>query len=279
MPDTASLSPRLDFKPIAGAMGAEIRGIDLREVDSQTFGAIHQALLDHGAIFFRDLDITPAQQMAFARRWGTVHLHPHMPCLPDHPGIIEVLKKETDTTVFGENWHTDQMFTPTPARVTMLYAKEVPPFGGDTMFANLYLAYDALSDGMKDVIGRLRTVNQYDKQKKRPAAMAVTAPDVPAELAEHPLVREHPETGRKALYISNHTITRRIAGMTDEESRPLLDYLINHATRPEFTCRFRWEVGSMAIWDNRRVLHYPINDYNGYRRLMHRITIEGERTS
>ena len=279
MPDTASMSPRLGVKPIAGAMGAEISGVDLREVDDQTFAAIHQALLDYGAIFFRDLDITPAQQMAFAQRWGEVHLHPHMPCLPDHPGVIEVLKKETDTSVFGENWHTDQMFTPTPARVTLLYAKEVPPFGGDTMFANLYLAYDTLSDGMKDVIGRLKTVNQYNKQKKRPAAMAPTAPEVPAEPAEHPLVRSHPETGRKALYISNPGITRRIAGMTEEESAPILNYLMDHATRPEFTCRFRWEVGSMAVWDNRRVLHYPINDYNGYRRLMHRITIEGERTS
>jgi alpha-ketoglutarate-dependent taurine dioxygenase len=271
--------PRLDVKPIAGAMGAEVRGVDLSQaLDERTFGLVHQALLDHGAIFFRDQGITPAQQMAFARRWGKVHLHPHMNCLPNHPGIIEVLKKESDTSVFGENWHTDQMFTPTPARVTILYAKEVPPFGGDTMFANLYLAYDTLSDGMKKMIGGLRTVNLYDKQKKRPAAMAPTAPDVPAEPAEHPLVREHPETGRKALYISNPGITRKISGLTEEESEPILSYLINHATKPEFTCRFRWEVGSMAIWDNRRVLHYPINDYNGYRRLMHRITIEGERT-
>ena len=271
--------PRIDVKPIAGAMGAEVRGVDLsQELDERTFGFVHQALLDHGAIFFRDQDITPAQQMAFARRWGTVHLHPHMNCLPNHPGIIEVLKKESDTSVFGENWHTDQMFTPTPARVTILYAKEVPPFGGDTMFANLYLAYDSLSDGMKNMIGSLRTINLYDKQKKRPAAMAPTAPDVPAEPAEHPLVREHPETGRKALYISNPGITRKIAGLTEEESAPLLSYLIGHATQPEFTCRFRWEVGSMAVWDNRRALHYPINDYNGYRRLMHRITIEGERT-
>ena len=272
-------SARLDVKPIAGAMGAEVRGVDLsQELDERTFGFVHRALLDHGAIFFRNQDITPAEQMAFARRWGKVHLHPHMSCLPDHPGIIEVLKKETDTSVFGENWHTDQMFTPTPARVTILYAKEVPPAGGDTMFANLYLAYDTLSDGMKKMIAGLRTVNLYDKQKKRPAAMAPTQPDVPAEPAEHPLVREHPETGRKALYISNPGITRRIAGLTEEESAPLLSYLIGHATQPEFTCRFRWEVGSMAIWDNRRVLHYPINDYNGYRRLMHRITIEGERT-
>jgi taurine dioxygenase len=260
-------------------MGAEIDGVDLaHELDEATFGAVHQALLDHGAIFFRDQDITPAQQMSFARRWGEVHLHPHMPCLPDYPGIIEIVKKEDDTTVFGENWHTDQMFTPTPARVTILYAKQVPPVGGDTLFANLYQAYDALSDGMKAALADLRTISVYDKQKKRPAAMTPTEPDIPAEPAEHPLVRRHPETGRKALYLCHGGITRRIAGMTEEESRPLLSYLINHATRPEFTCRFRWETGSMAIWDNRRVLHYPVNDYAGYRRVMHRITIEGERT-
>ena len=269
----------LEVRRVAGAMGAELHGIDLSQgVDDGAFGAIHRALLEHGVIFFRDQDITPAQQMAFAKRWGKIHFHPHMGYVADQPGLIEVLKKEDDTTVFGEDWHTDQMFTPTPARVTMLYAKEVPPAGGDTLFANLYMAYDALSDGMKAMIADLRTINQYDKQKKRPAAMQATRPDEAAEIAEHPLVRVHPETGRKALYISNSTITRHISGMTAEESRPILSYLLTHATKPEFTCRFRWEVGSMAIWDNRRALHYPINDYNGYRRLMHRITVEGERT-
>ena len=270
---------QIEVNPIAGAMGAEIHGIDLaHELDDSTFPEIHQALLEHGAIFFRDQNITPSQQMDFARRWGKVHLHPHMPCLPNHPGIIEIVKKETDTVVFGANWHTDQMFTPTPARVTMLYAKEVPPAGGDTLFSNLYLAYDTLSDGMKALIANLYTVSIYDKKKTRPAAMAPTAPDEAPEPAEHPLVRRHPETGRKALYISNASITRCIAGMTEDESRPLLTYLMTHATRPEFTCRFRWRVGSLAVWDNRRVLHNPINDYHGYRRVMHRITIEGERT-
>jgi len=269
----------IDIKPLTGAMGAEIHGVDLSHVDDRTFDAVHRALLDHGVIFFRDQDITPNAQMAFAKRWGEIHLHPHMRCLPDHPGIIEIVKKEDDTTVFGENWHTDQMFTPTPARVTILYAKQVPPVGGDTIFANLHMAYDTLSDGMKDLISDLRTISVYDKQKKRPAAMTPTAPDEAPEPAEHSLVRPHPETGRKALYLCHAGITRQIAGMTEEESRPILSYLIKHATKPEFTCRFRWEVGSMAIWDNRRALHYPVNDYYGYRRVMHRITIEGERTS
>ena len=270
---------QLEVKPVTGAMGAEIRGIDLsRELDEATFSAVHRALLDHGAIFFNDQDISPAQQMAFAKRWGDVHHHPHMPSLAGHPGIIEIVKKEDDSTVFGANWHTDQMFTPTPARLTMLYAKQVPPVGGDTLFANLYQAYETLSIGMQAMIADLRTVSIYDKKKTRPAAMTPTAINVDAQPAEHPLVREHPETGRKALYLCHIGITRQIAGMTEEESRPLLTYLINHASRPEFTCRFRWQVGSMVVWDNRRTLHYPVNDYLGYRRVMHRITIEGERT-
>lgn len=270
---------QLAVVPLTGAMGAEIHNVDLsQDLDAKTFGAIHQVLLDYGVIFFRNQNITPAQQMAFAGRWGNVHLHPHMPCLPDHPGIIEIVKKEDDTTVFGANWHTDQMFTPTPARYTMLYAKQVPPVGGDTLFANLYMAYDTLSDGMKNLIADLHTISIYDKKKKRPAAMKPTAPEVDAEPAEHPLVRQHPETGRKALYLCHIGITRQIAGMTEDESKPLLNYLFNHATKPDFTCRFRWQVGSMAIWDNRRALHYPVNDYYGYRRVMHRITIEGERT-
>ncbi len=269
----------LDVNPLTGGVGAEIRGVDLsRKLDERGFAAINQVLLDHGVIFFREQNITPAQQMAFATHWGEIHLHPHMRCLPDHPGVIEIVKKEDDTTVFGENWHTDQMFTPTPARVTILYAKQVPPVGGDTLFANLYMAYDTLSDGMKAMIANLRTISIYDKKKKRPAAMTPTAPDDDPEPAEHPLVRQHPETGRKALYLCHIGITRQIVGMTEEESRPTLSYLIAHATRPEFTCRFRWEPGSMAVWDNRRALHYPVNDYYGYRRVMHRITIKGERT-
>ncbi len=268
-----------DVQPISGALGAEVHGVDLAEdLDDDTFGAVHQTLLDHGVIFFRDQDITPAQQLALAKRWGSLHLHPHIPSLPDHPGIMEIVKDVDDVHTLGGKWHTDQMFTATPTRATMLYAKEVPPAGGDTLFANLYLAYDALSDGMKEMIGGLRTVNVYNKKKGRAAAMQVTNPDEEAPPAVHPLVRPHNETGRNALYLCYNDITRRFDGMTDEESRPLLDYLVDHATRPEFTCRFRWAPGSLALWDNRCVLHLAVNDYHGYRRVMHRITIQGEPT-
>ena len=269
----------VDVQPIAGALGAEVYGVDLAyDLDEKTFGAVHQALLDNGVIFFRDQDITPAQQLKLAKRWGSVHLHPHLPSLPNHPGILELIKDVDDRHNIGGNWHTDQMFTPTPARATMLYAKEVPAAGGDTMFANLYMAYDSLSEGMKAMVADLRTISLYDKTKKRPAAKQVTAPDEDPEPAEHPLIRPHNETGRNVLYISYEGITRRIAGMTEAESQPLLSYLMDHATRPEFTCRFRWEPGSLALWDNRCVLHLALNDYHGQRRVMHRITIEGERT-
>jgi len=271
----------LEAIPLSGAMGAEIRGADLRDVGDETFADIHNILLDHGMIFFRDQDISPAQQLDFAKRWGEPHFHPYMPGLPDHPEIIEIVKNPEDTHTFGGQWHTDQMFTPTPAMGTMLYAKEVPEAGGDTLFGNLYLAYDALSDGMKEAIAELRTFNLYDKKKGRAATMKnqLKEPEKPAEPAVHPLVRPHGETGRPVLYICYDRITRHIVDWTPEESRPLLDYLRAHASRPEFTCRLRWEPGTLAFWDNRCVQHMALNDYHGYRRVMHRITIRGERTS
>ena len=271
----------LEAVPLSGAMGAEILGANLRDVDDKTFAAIHDILLDHGMIYFRDQDITPAQQLALARRWGEPHFHPYMPGLANHPEIIEIVKNPEDTHTFGGNWHTDQMFTPTPAMGTMLYAKEVPAAGGDTMFANLYLAYETLSDGLKAAISPLRTFNLYDKKRGRSSVMRgkLKEPEKPAEPAEHPLVRIHTETGKPVLYICYNRITRHIVGMSEEESVPLLDFLRHHSTRPEFTCRLRWEVGTLAFWDNRCVQHMALNDYHGQRRVMHRITIRGERTS
>jgi len=254
-------------------MGAEIFGVDLsQDLDNETFGEIYQALLNHGAIFFRDQDITPAQQVAFARRFGDIHLHPHIRGLPEQPEVFPIIKDVDDKVVLGGEWHTDQMFTNTPVRVTMLYAKEVPPYGGDTMFANAALAYDNLSDGMKEMLEGLMTLNQYNKKKPRAAAMKVEDVEEEAPQAVHPLVRTHAETGRKVIYLCYEGITRHIIGMTPEESRPLLDYLRTHVVRPEHTCRFRWREGSLGLWDNRTVQHLALNDYAGHRRVMHRIT-------
>ncbi len=270
----------LEIIRLAGACGAEIRGVDVAQMDEATFNDIHQALLDHGVIYFRNQSLTPDQQVAFARRWGDIHTHPYLRSLPERPEIIEIVKEPEDRAGFGDQWHTDQIFTPTPAMATMLYAKVVPPFGGDTLFASMYAAYDALSPGMKALARRLKTYNLYDKEKPRAGKMAakVSEKDKPAEPAIHPLVRVHPETRRPALYLTETKTTRGFEGLTAEESEPLLRYLLDHATRPEFTCRLRWEAGTLGIWDNRSMMHMALNDYHGHRRVMHRITIKGEKT-
>jgi taurine dioxygenase len=210
----------------------------------------------------------------------------------EHPEILEIIKEEGDTKAFGEVWHTDQMFNPKPAKATILYAKETPNAGGDTMFTNLYLAYETLSAPMKEMINGVKTWNVGDRKTLAQNGPMASAPrqgryvgnekmaakvrdpgDVQTEAA-HPLVRTHPDTGRKALYIGNHTQT--LDGFNRAEARPILDFLMAHAVQPEFTCRFRWEPGSLAIWDNRCTQHRALNDYHGKRRRMHRITIAGD---
>ena len=282
---------RIKVKPIAGALGAEIGGVDLADLDDKTFEEIKAAWLEHLVVFFRNQAITPPQQIAFAKRFGEIHHHPYMKGMEEHPDILEIIKEEGDTKAFGEVWHTDQMFNPKPAKATILYAKETPDAGGDTMFANMYLAYDTLSGPMKALLGSVKTWNIGDRKKlgqggklgavregnyASNAKMDAKVRD-PGDLqteAAHPIVRTHPETGRKALYISSHTQT--LDGFSRAEARPILDFLAAHAVHPEFTCRFRWEVGSLAIWDNRCTQHRALNDYPGKRRRMHRITIAGD---
>jgi taurine dioxygenase len=282
---------RIEVKPIAGALGAEIAGVDLGNMDDGAFEEIAAAWLEHLVVFFRRQTITPEQQIAFAKRFGEIHHHPFMKGMDEHPEILEIIKEEGDTRAFGEVWHTDQMFNPKPAKATILYAKETPDAGGDTLFANMYLAYEALSDPMKGLLEGVKTWNVGDRQtlsrngaigppregryagNEKMAAKVREPGDLQTECA-HPLVRTHPETGRKALYISNHTQT--LEGFRRDEARPILDFLMIHAVQPEFTCRFRWEVGSLAIWDNRCTQHRALNDYPGKRRRMHRITIAGD---
>ncbi len=277
----------IEVRPIAGALGAEISGIDLAsDLNDGVFEHVHGAFLKHNVIFFRGQKLTPAQQVAFARRFGEIHLHPFVQGLDEQPEIIELIKREDEKRNFGGTWHTDQAFSPKPVLGTILYARETPPYGGDTLFANLYLAYEELSEGMKRMIADLRTHNVGDRGKraggpsraersKGETTMRIREPD-PNEPTEavHPLVRTYPETGRKALYLSSHTI--RFEDMTEEESAPLLAWLRQHITRPEFTCRFRWEPGSLAVWDNRCTQHKALNDYAGFRRVMHRITVKGD---
>ena len=277
---------RLEVEPLSGNIGAIIDGVDLSRLDDETFAELHQAWLDHCVIFLRNQDITPEQQIAFARRFGEIHFHPYMRGLDDHPEILEIVKEPGDGYTFGAVWHTDQMFNPQPAMATMLYAKEVPSRGGDTMFSNQYLAYETLSRPMQDLLSSLQTFNvgdgfrrsvgmsnRKDRYASNPAMREkVRDPgNVPTE-ATHPLIRTHPETGRKVLYIGSHTQT--LDGFSEPEADLLIDYLRHHSARLEFTCRFRWEVGSLALWDNRCVQHQALADYNERRR-MHRITIAG----
>jgi len=281
---------RITVKPIAGALGAEIGGVDLARLDDATFAEIKSAWLAHLVVFFRDQNITPEQQIAFAKRFGEIHHHPFMQGMDDYPDILEIIKEEGDSKAFGEVWHTDQMFNPKPAKATILYAKETPEAGGDTMFTNMYLAYETLSEPMRALLSGVKTFNVGERKKLGRTSeittregryagnskMAAKLKD-PGELvteACHPLVRTHPETGRQALYLSNHTQT--LDGFKPGEARPIIDYLAAHAVEPEFTCRFRWQVGSLAIWDNRCTQHRALNDYPGQRRRMHRITIAGD---
>lgn len=272
----------LDIRPIAGALGAEIHGVDLgRDLDPSTVAALRRAFLDHLVIFFREQELPPDRFLSLARYFGTPVEYPFVKGIEGYPEIIAVAKLENERTNFGGIWHSDTTYLDIPPMGTMLLAREVPPVGGDTLFANMYLAYETLSPGMRRLLDGLRAVSssakadvtktREDRIRSDPTAMARQ------ELtAEHPVVRTHPETGRKALYVNiAHTV--RFADMTEEESRPLLDYLHQHQTRPDFTCRFSWRVGSLAFWDNRATQHYPLNDYHGYRRVMHRITLAGDR--
>ena len=272
----------LEIRPIAGALGAEIGGIDLAEdLDGGTIAAIRRAWLDHLVIFFREQRLAPERFLDFARRFGEVIEYPFIKGIDGFPEITPVVKLEHETVNFGGLWHTDTAYLEYPPMGTMLIAREVPPFGGDTLFANMYLAYETLSPGLQRLLDGLVAVNtsaKADVTKTREDRIRDAAKtDAKREyVAEHPVVRTHPETGRKALYVNGgHTV--RFKDMTEAESTPLLQYLFTHQQRPEFTCRFHWDLGSIAFWDNRCTQHNPINDYHGHRRVMHRVTLAGDK--
>jgi alpha-ketoglutarate-dependent taurine dioxygenase len=272
--------------PIAGALGAEIAGVDLSgSLSDRVIGAIRRALLDHLVVFFHDQHLTPEQQLDFGRRFGALQVHDFVEAKAGYPEILEVRKEPEETRNFGGGWHTDVSYLERPSLGSVLYALEVPDYGGDTLFANQYLAYEALSDGMKAMLDGMIAIhsarrpygpNAARAQDYGPSSMRFKFSEAAEAETEHPVVRTHVESGRKALYV-NRTFTLRFKDMTEEESLPLLDFLCRHAVRPEFTCRFRWRPGSIAFWDNRCVQHNAINDYRGQRRVMHRVTIEGER--
>ena len=270
----------LEIRPIAGALGAEVRGVDLRKpLSAETAAAIRQAWLKHLVLFFRDQPLDREQYMAFARGIGRPIEYPFVKGVPGYPQIIEVKKLEHEKVNFGGVWHSDTAYLEEPPMASMLLARELPPYGGDTLFANMYLALETLSEKLRKVLETLRGVNdsaKADVTRTREDRMKSDGTIEQRYVAEHPVIRTHPETGRQALYV-NFAHTARFAGMTEEESRPLLEYLFRHQVKPEFTCRFSWSVSALALWDNRCTQHNPVNDYHGYRRVMERITLAGER--
>ncbi|CAN5815503.1 TauD/TfdA family dioxygenase [soil metagenome] len=272
----------MQVKKIAGALGAELSDVDLRQPLSPLQSAeIRTALLNHQVIFLRKQDLTPQQFLNFANAMGEPIDYPFLKGLPEFPQIIEVKKLEHETSNFGGIWHSDTTYLPIPPMGSMLLSREVPPYGGDTLFANQTLAYEALSSTMKAMLAPLVGISssaKADISKTREDRIKSdgNGGDIQHLLAEHPVVRTHPETGRKSLYV-NVAHTAGIKGMTDDESAPLLQFLFNHQVRPEFTCRFAWEPDCIAFWDNRCAQHNPVNDYKGFRRVMQRITLKGDK--
>lgn len=274
----------LDVRRIAGALGAEVLGVDLsRPLDDETVARIRQAFLDHLVIFFRDQHLSPAEFEAFAFRLGRSDPHHVIQGMDGHPDILEIVREEGDRKIFASGWHADVTWQQKPVMAGILYALETPDYGGDTIFSNQYLAYETLSAGMRRMLDRLVAVHSparvYGADAERwtyVKAMMVGREEAARVETEHPVARTHPETGRKALFVNDH-YALRLKDMTAEESEPILGFLHGHAIRPEFTCRFRWRTGSIAFWDNRCVLHTPIDDYFGKRRRLWRITLEGDR--
>jgi taurine dioxygenase len=275
----------LEIEPLSTAIGAEISNVDLsRDLSDAAIGEIRRALLDHCVVFFRDQDLSVEAHKRLARCFGEIFVHPNFNTGDHDPEVVTIVRKPGDTRIVGEEWHTDTTMMAEPPMGALLYALEVPPVGGDTLFANQYMAYERLSDGMKRMVDGLKCWHTDRK---------VAGPNSPAALAKrstkvrddddwretrnlHAVVRTHPETGRKCLFV-NHSYSVCFEDMTEDESRPLLDWLMEWGHRPEFTCRFRWRPGSVAFWDNRCVKHLALHDVHDHQRIMRRIQIAGDR--
>ena len=271
-------SNTIPVRPLGACVGAEIGGLDLSApLAPAARGLVQQALAEHGVVFFRDQSLTESQHIALARQFGDININRFFAHADGYPEIALVVKEPHQTRNIGGGWHTDHSYDQIPALGSMLYAREIPPRGGDTLFASMYAAYDALSDGLKRTLEGLRGVHSSRH------VFGVKRGDLDGRIgnyaeatqdAVHPVVITHPESGKKALYV-NPGFTIGFEGWTAEESKPLLDTLYAHAQRPEFSYRFQWQEGSLAFWDNRSTWHYAMNDYHGARRLLHRITLEG----
>ena len=279
-------APAITVTPVSGALGADVTGIDLSAPLSNTqWDSIHRAFLDHHVLRFNGQNVTPSQHEDFAKRFGPIVPYPFGKGIEGHPDVLEIRKNPTDKRNFGGTWHSDTTYLPVPPLATMLVARETPPIGGDTLFMNTHLAYEALSNGMKAMLANLKAFNSSNKRYRTGSRAAQLAADTGTALKDpepgvqtestHPVVRTHPETGRKSLYINRaHTIN--FDGWTEPESKPMLDYLFRHMERPDFQCRMSWQEGTLIIWDNRSTQHFAADDYAGHTRVMHRVTIAGD---
>lgn len=258
--------------------GAEVLGVDLNKLSNRQWDEIQRAFVEHGVIFFRDQKITPEQHIAFARRWGDIDINRFFTPVAGHPEIAEVRKEPDQQRNIGERWHTDHTYDQIPAMGSILVARELPSRGGDTLFADVYKAFDALSGGLKKMLRGLNAVHSSAhvfgaKAKQRHGDLVFHNADQVGDVI-HPVVIRHPLSGREALYV-NADFTVHFEGWSKEDSKPLLDYLYSHVVQDAFTSRFQWRPGSIAFWDNRATWHSAQNDYQGERRLMHRITVAG----
>ena len=273
---------RIQVRPASTALGAEILGLDLATpLAGSAIDEVRQALFDFGVVFFRDQQLTPEQHLGFARHFGDINVNRFFAAVDGYPEIAEVRKEPEQHKNIGGNWHTDHSYDAAPAMGSILYAREVPETGGDTLFASMYAAYEGLSEGLQQALERLQALHSsrhvFGVQAdggRGDLSGRVLNPQCATQDAVHPVVIRHPGSGRKALYV-NPAFTVRFDGWTEAESQPLLRYLYQHAAQPEFSCRFHWRQGSVAFWDNRCTWHYALNDYHGHRRLMHRVTVEG----
>jgi len=268
--------PPFELTKLTPLCGAELRGIDLaRPLEERAVKALEGALAEHCVLFFRDQSLTPEQQKTLGRRFGELHLHPAWPRLvPGHPEIMEIYADEKSKRVAGEDWHSDVSCDPEPPLGTILYMLEVPPVGGDTLFANMYAAWESLSAPLRRMLEGMTALHDGEYVYRGRYEGAVEEGKVYPR-SEHPVVRTHPVSGRKALFV-NRTFTTRIVQLAKQESDAVLAMLFEHLERPEFQCRFRWQPGSVAFWDNRCAQHHAMWDYYPQRRRGLRVTIKGD---
>ena len=273
-PDNEAPYETVTVDKLTPIIGAEIGGVDLARPSNRQMDEIHRALADNLVVFFRDQHLSEDQHLDLGRRFGELHTHPAAPHAPGRPELMVIHADEHSPRANGEGWHSDVSCDPAPPMGSILYIRRCPPRGGDTLFASMYAAYEALSERMKSYLDGLAAVHDGEDVYRGLYAGVADKPRYPR--AEHPVVRTHPVTGRKALYV-NRGFTRRILGVPLDESQAVLEYLYQHAANPLFQCRFRWRENSVAFWDNRCTQHRAMWDYWPHTRSGHRVTIRGER--